>query len=183
MALDPFIELEKLQAMMDALKAVGGTPADQKAMNLEVTRDEIVPRAKVEVPVRSGDLRDSIRADATAVFGIILAGHRLEIPYGSVIHFGWATRGLGRLAQGDTAAQKRKSLKAAQMHSGRMSLAGSTLNKAARQAVGGPGRNPVRGGPIRPQPFIYEAIDARADAVVHNFEAQIMHRAALEMLL
>lgn len=181
MALDPVIELENLRQMMDALKAVGGTPADQKALNLSATRDEIVPRAKVEVPVRSGDLRDSIRADATAVYGIILAGHRMEIPYGSTIHFGWATRGLGRMAQG-TAAQKRKALKTAQMHAG-STFASSTINKAVRQATGGPGRNPVRGGPIRPQPFIYEAIDARADAVEKAFEHQIMQRAAIELLL
>lgn len=183
MALDPFIELETLRQMMEALKNVGGTPADQKALNLSAASEEIVPRAKVEVPVRSGNLRDSIRADATAVFGIILAGHRLELPYGSVVHFGWATRGLGRLAKGDTAAQKRKTLRSAQAHSGAQAFSNSAINKAARQAVGGPGRNPVRGGPIRPQPFIYEAIDARADAVERTFEAQIMHRAALELLL
>lgn len=177
------IELQNLREMQQALRRAGGTPDDAKRMNRDVVDELIVPEAKREVPVRRGRLKESIRSDSTAVYGYILAGSRGDVAYGGVIHFGWSTRGLGRLVAG-TAKERRAALSSAlERSSGTRTLTSRATNKAARHALGGKNRGAVRGGPIRPQPFIYDAIDHRANEVEDFYDRQLAHRFELEGLL
>ena len=59
---------------------------------LKVTHKEaaelVEKAAKVEVPVRSGTLKSTIRSSGTQTKAIVRAG-RASVPYAGVIHFGW----------------------------------------------------------------------------------------------
>ena len=56
------------------------------------TAAEIVAKqANNEVPVRSGRLRNTIRAGATQTSGVVRAG-TAKVPYAGPIHFGWGRR-------------------------------------------------------------------------------------------
>jgi len=184
--MNPNISIDGLLEAQRALRKAGGTPADAKAMNRKVVDEIIVPEAKRQVPVRSGDLKASIDSDATATYGYILAGDRGAVPYAGVIHFGWSTRGLGG-GLGGTAKDRRAALRSALAGSSTRVLTDRATNKAARYAGArtskGAGKGRVRGGPIAPNPFIYDAIDARSNEVFDAYERQLEHRFEIEGLL
>jgi HK97 gp10 family phage protein len=53
---------------------------------------EIVERqARSEVPVRSGNLKNTIRSSGQQRGGVVSAG-RAKVPYAGPIHFGWGRR-------------------------------------------------------------------------------------------
>jgi HK97 gp10 family phage protein len=79
----------------------------------------VAATARVEVPVKSGRLKRSIKAQATQKSASVKAGTAARVPYAAVVHFGWAKR-----------------------H-------------------------------IRPQPFIYEALDRRIAEVREAYERQL----------
>ncbi len=174
------VTVDGLDEALRARRRRAGTPADAKAMNKAVVDKIIVPRAKAEVPVRSGDLKASIDSDATAMYGIITAGGRGSVAYAGVIHFGWSTRGLGSKVSG-TAKEKRAKLKGAV--GGSKALTSRSTNKAVRLSGNRKGKGKVRGGPIAPQPFIYEAVDQRQNEVFKFYEQQLEDRARIEDLL
>lgn len=203
MAGGPAISLSGLKEAQAALRKVGGTPDDQRKLNRQVIDELIVPRAKIEVPVRSGALKQSIRSDATPTYGFVLAGRAGTLNYGPVVHFGWATRGMGR---GTT----RKQLMAAFESASAANFSGNSFGRRAvyratrrtKQDKGplvernGQGRytsmthrstqivrNRVRGGPIKPNPFVYDAISSQAEGVFNSFARQIEQRARIEELL
>jgi hypothetical protein len=179
---NPALKINGLVEAQMALRKAGGTPADAKAMNRKVVDEIIVPEAKRQVPVRSGDLKASIDSDATATFGYILAGDRGTVPYAGVIHFGWSTRGLGA-GLGGTVKDRRATLSSALGGSSSRNLTTRATNKAARYAAARSGKGRVRGGPIPPNPFIYDAIDGRAGEVFHAYEKQLETRFEIEGLL
>lgn len=91
MARAPRIQIEGLRETRRALKAISADAAkDMRPAHLEAA--EIVARqSKFEVPVRSGALRNSIRAAATQTRGQVRVGS-VGVPYAGPIHFGWPTR-------------------------------------------------------------------------------------------
>jgi len=179
---NPALTINGLVEAQMALRKAGGTPADAKRMNKQVVDEIIVPAAKGIVPVRSGNLKGSIDSDSTATAGYILAGDRGDIAYAGVIHFGWSTRGLGA-GLGGTAKERRAALSGALGKSGSRNLTTRATNKAARYAAARGGKGRVRGGPIPPNPFIYDAIDDRVDDVFHAYEKQLETRFEIEGLL
>lgn len=182
---NPTFKLDGLAEAQKALRSFGGTSADAKAMNKQAVDEVIVPPSKAGAPVRSGRLKGSIDSDSTAAHGYILAGKRGDVEYAGVIHFGWSTRGLGGNL-GGTAKERRARLSTALAQSGQTStrtLTKRATNKAARFAGDTKNRGRVRGGPIRPNPFIYEAIDGRHNDVFEFYEKQLEHRAEIEGLL
>lgn len=180
--MNPALTINGLVEAQMALRKAGGTPADAKRMNKQVVDEVIVPAAKGIVPVRSGNLKGSIDSDSTATAGYILAGDRGDIAYAGVIHFGWSTRGLGA-GLGGTAKERRAALRSALEGSGSRNLTTRATNKAARYAAARGGKGRVRGGPIPPNPFIYNAIDDRTDDVFHFYEKQLETRFEIEGLL
>jgi hypothetical protein len=182
---NPTITLDGLQQLQQALRAYGGSADDQRAANRAVIDRLIVPAARREAPRRSGRLAETLDSDASAVAGFILAGSRGDVEYAGVVHFGWATRGMGSGLSGN-AKERRAALGSALDRSGSTStrtLTRRATNKAARHSIGTGGRRPVRGGPIAPNPFIYDAIDSRSDEVFAFYEQQLDHRAEIEGLL
>ena len=180
--MNPALTINGLVEAQMALRKAGGTPADAKRMNKQVVDKIIVPAAKGIVPVRSGNLKASIDSDSTATAGYILAGDRGDIAYAGVIHFGWSTRGLGA-GLGGTLKERRAALRSALEKSGSRNLTTRATNKAARYSAARQGKGRVRGGPIPPNPFIYDAIDDRVDDVFHAYEKQLETRFELEGLL
>jgi hypothetical protein len=90
---------------------------DLKRINEEGV-EIVLEEALARVPVRSGDLKATVRGSATKTRGTIRAGFK-KIPYAGPIHFGWADRR------------------------------------------------------IKPNMFLYEAVDARRDEVADAYQEQI----------
>lgn len=176
--MNPTIEIEGLREAMEALKRMGGSPQDAKSLNRQVVEEVVEPGARRQVPVRSGRLKASIDSDATAMYGLILAGNKGDVRYAGVIHFGDATRGLGRGVSG-TLKERRAKLQSALARS-----EGTAFSKRSKAAVNKAARrNRQRGGPIAPNPFIYRAIDGRIPQIMRAYEDQLEHRAEIVGLL
>lgn len=173
--MNPKIEIEGLREAMEALKRMGGSPQDAKSLNKQVVEEVVEPGARRQVPVRSGRLKASIDSDATAMYGLILAGNKGDVRYAGVIHFGDATRGLGRGVSGSL-KERRAKLQSAVAGSSGSALGRKSANKAAR-------RNRQRGGPIAPNPFVYRAIDGRIPQIMRAYEDQLEQRAEIAGLL
>lgn len=154
------------------MKKAGGTVDDLKKVNedaAEVIRKESVRRA----PKRTGKLSRHIEVEATPTTGKVV-GQATVLPYFGPVHFGWVTRNATRGMSRKTAQQAFEG-----------TLTRSTINKSFRQSrnrtifyrdkttgyreIRGKKRA-VRGGPIKPQPFMYAAADARVDEVYLRYE-------------
>ena len=116
------------------------------------------------------------------MYGYILAGSQGDVAYGGVIHFGWSTRGLRPAGGGTAKGTARGAVVGARASSGTRTLTSGRRTRR-RSTLGRKNRGAVRGGPIRPQPFIYDAIDHRANEVEDFYDRQLAHRFELEGLL
>jgi hypothetical protein len=167
------IEVDGLREARAAVKKAGGSLDDLEKVNrdaAEVIQKDAVKRA----PRRSGKLARHVEVEASPTTGKVV-GQATVLPYFGPVHFGWVTRN----------ATKGLSRKTSQQALGGV-LTRSTINKAARQTknrtmfkrdtrfsgvrevVGR--KKAVRGGPIKPQPFLYAAADARVDEVFLRYE-------------
>ena len=113
------VEIKGLKELNKALRQAADEDLKKeiKAAHLEAAK-AVADQAKFEIPVRSGRLRDSIRATGTLKGGLVRAGSA-RVPYAGPIHFGWKARN------------------------------------------------------IRPQPFIYEALDKRIGDVLAAYEKSL----------
>ena len=84
----------------------------------------VADTAANRAPVRTGNLRDTIRASGTKTAGRVRAGFK-RVPYAGPVHFGWNTR--------------------------------PDSSKG------------WRGGPIAPNPFLYDALDERRGEVLNAY--------------
>ena len=96
---------------------------DLKELHLALA-EMVADRAASLAPVRTGRLRQTIRASGTKTGGRVRAGFK-RVPYAGPVHFGWATR---------------------------------------PDAAKG-----WRGGPIHPNPFLYDALDQRRNQVFNAY--------------
>jgi HK97 gp10 family phage protein len=120
------VKVEGLNQVLGKLRRLGDkdTPQAIRAANLQAAKT-VVDTAKVLVPRRTGALANTVRALATPRRAQVKAGSMgKKVPYGAVIHFGWARR-----------------------H-------------------------------IRPQPFLYQALDRRIGEVVAAYEKQLAEAVA-----
>lgn len=124
----PRIEVEGERELRRALRGVEGSTEDLKAAH-KAAAEVVAVQARIEVPVRSGRLKNTIRALGSKTIGQVAAGQGRAVRYAGPVHFGWPSR-----------------------------------------------PNPAkgwRGGPIRPQPFLYDAADKRQRAVVDEYDRHI----------
>tara|TARA_Y100001970_G_C13816930_1_gene642862 strand:+ start:252 stop:698 length:447 start_codon:yes stop_codon:yes gene_type:complete len=110
-------QLKRLDTLVDDLKEFH-TDLGELVMREALTR----------VPVRSGDLRDTVRSSGTKTRATVRAGYK-AVPYAGPVHWGWPTRPAPFMGW--------------------------------------------RGGPIRPNPFLYDALDDRRDEVIRAYEDKI----------
>ncbi len=90
------VKVTNLREITRALKAVGVPNSAVKAAGKE-SAQIVVNEARTLVPVRTGNLRNSIRLGATASSKVtISAGNnrsgRAGVPYANPIHWGWFKR-------------------------------------------------------------------------------------------
>lgn len=112
------VVIEGARELRKALNQYGDDAInDLKAAHLE-NANLVAGTAKTLVPVRTGNLRDTIRAAGTKTGGRVRAGFK-KVPYAGPIHFGWASRY------------------------------------------------------IKPQPFLYDALDQRRGEVIENYAQQL----------
>ena len=72
-----------------AREGMGDTELDNKMRAAsKAAAEKIVPFAKAAVPVRTGALQRTIKADATRRFGRIIAGTPTRVPYALAVHRG-----------------------------------------------------------------------------------------------
>lgn len=89
------VKVEGLPRLRRTLKQAGVDMKDLTKLNREAA-NTVLPVARALAPVgdpKNGHIRSTIRTGATQKAGIIRAGNK-KLPYGGVVHFGWAKRGI-----------------------------------------------------------------------------------------
>jgi hypothetical protein len=81
----------KIRKMDDGLERTAAK-GDMKATHKEAA-DAVLDKALSLVPVRSGNLKSTLRSSATQMSGRVRAGFA-RVPYAGPIHFGWPARGI-----------------------------------------------------------------------------------------
>lgn len=93
MAATPTYEVEGLNKLLRALEKLDDAAKEQfKEVGFRVG-EFVAQQAREEVPVRSGDLRGTIRPAKTARGAKIRSGNK-RVPYAGPIHFGWPARNI-----------------------------------------------------------------------------------------
>tara|TARA_B100000029_G_scaffold507419_1_gene591981 strand:- start:537 stop:989 length:453 start_codon:yes stop_codon:yes gene_type:complete len=89
---DPLFRVGGVAGMARSLRKLGDEELskEMRAASLEAA-EKIVPFAKKMVPVRTGQLRDSIKAGATRRYGRIIAGTPTRTKYARAVHRGHYT--------------------------------------------------------------------------------------------
>jgi hypothetical protein len=82
------LKTEGLAKASRALARAGDYAEDQRDLMHSIGQ-LVVDEAKTLAPVRSGALRDAIRAGRGKTKAVVRAGFR-RVPYAPVIHYGWA---------------------------------------------------------------------------------------------
>jgi len=167
------IKVDGLAEARAALRKAGASSEQLREPFLAAARI-VADAAERTVPRRTGQLAGSHGADATQRYGLVLA----DQPYAGAIHFGWSTRGLGRgrtkeelqeaLGGAFSARALNRSVRLSKVRmviKERDASTGRFAKGAKATAVQG-----IRGGPIRPNPWIYRAGDTRGDEVMLRFE-------------
>lgn len=164
-----YFRVEGLTEVQRALRKAGADAEALESVNKQAAG--IIQRAgQREAPVDSGRLRKGIIASATRSQGKVIG--LATVPYMGVIHFGWVTRNaLGVRGQTRKQAQARYE-GVLTKRAVNKALAGSK-RRVNRQT--GATRGAVRGGPIRPNPFLYRAAGDKinVDAVYKQYDEHV----------
>ena len=117
------VEAEGMRELRKKLRRMDNGMDNLKGLHLDLA-EIVANRAEALAPVRTGRLKQSIRAAGTQTAGRVRAGYK-RVPWTGPVHFGWATR---------------------------------------PDAAKG-----WRGGPIHPNPFLYDALDERHNQVFETY--------------
>jgi hypothetical protein len=127
------IEVQGVKVFTTRLKKMDdGTRKELKSVYIQ-SANIVFRNALPRVPVRSGNLKSTLRVSASTRSGSVRAGGKRLAPYAGPVHFGWPNR--------------------------------PNYNKE------------WFGGPIRPNTFLYAALDARRSEVEFQFARGVMKAA------
>lgn len=87
------IKVKGLKSAIKALQEIGVPAAEIKAAGSEAG-ELVANQARELVPVRSGNLRNTIRVSKALNKVSVLAGNNVRVPYAGPIHWGWAKRNI-----------------------------------------------------------------------------------------
>ena len=81
----------KVQGLQDALKALKaiGTPTAEVSAAAQQAGEIVASMSRSLVPVRSGDLRKTIKSKKQARKVLVSAGNNTTVPYANPSHWGW----------------------------------------------------------------------------------------------
>jgi hypothetical protein len=82
------IKVSGLNAAVKALRTIG-VPSSTIGEASQRAGDIVAQEGRSLVPVRSGDLRETIKARKVARKVVVSAGNNSRVPYANPIHFGW----------------------------------------------------------------------------------------------
>jgi len=82
------IKVEGLQQTIKSLRALGVDKTEIGSANFEAAQT-LIRRAKPLVPVRSGRLRETLKASKSQSYAQANAGSPKRVPYANPIHWGW----------------------------------------------------------------------------------------------
>ena len=82
------IKVSGLNQAVRALRTIG-VPSSTIGEASQQAGDIVANEARSLVPVRSGDLRTTIKAKKQARKVVVSAGNNTKVPYANPIHFGW----------------------------------------------------------------------------------------------
>lgn len=160
------VELEGLAEAQRDMRKYGASLDDMRDLYQRVG-DIGAEGGRRQAPVRTGRAKASTRGEGRPGFAIVKAGGP-ALPWVPPVHFGWTTRGLGR---GRSAEELIGALGSRSRHR-RNAKAGAFTDKALRKAARSQNRKSnavkgkVRGGPIRPNPWIYEGLDLNWSKII-----------------
>lgn len=81
------IKVEGLRETIKSLQSLGAEKAEFVEINLAVA-ETLMNKARPMVPVRTGNLANSMRASKTANYAQVAIG-KAKVPYAGAIHWGW----------------------------------------------------------------------------------------------
>lgn len=177
------VEATGVNRVRKQLRDLGlGDALDEALRPVHRTVSQIVATdASKRAPRRSGKLAATIEAvdDPKDRWPLVRAGGKGDVPYGGPIHFGWPTRGLHRNER--ALLEAKGSILAGRAGAG-FGLRAVGKVERRRRAVAKGRKGQIRGGPIKPQPFLYEAADARRGAVLDAYQDGVnrIYRDAIE---
>jgi hypothetical protein len=87
-----YIKTQGIAKLNRAMVAAGKDAEDNRELMFRLG-SIVADEAKSLAPVRSGALRDAIRAGRGKTKAVVRAGFR-SVPYAPVIHYGWADHGI-----------------------------------------------------------------------------------------
>jgi hypothetical protein len=98
---EPLFRAGGISALATSLRKIGDTElsAEMKAVTKEAA-EKVVPYAKKRVPVQTGRLQASIKAEGTRRFARIKAGTTKRVPYARAIHSGRNIGSTGKRTKG-----------------------------------------------------------------------------------
>lgn len=127
------IEVQGVKVVINNLRKMDdGTKSELKRVYFK-SANVVFRNAMPRVPVRTGNLKSTMRVTSSLRFGAVRVGGKRTAPYAGPIHFGWPNR-----------------------------------PQLQRDWYG---------GPIRPNTFLYSALDARRDEVEFMFFQGVMKAA------
>ena len=127
------IEVNGVKIVIKQLRKMDGETRNELKRVYIQSANIVYRNAMPRVPVRSGNLKSTMRVTSSVRSGAVRAGGKRSAPYAGPVHFGWPNR--------------------------------PNLSRS------------WYGGPIRPNTFLYSALDARRREVEDAFERGIMKAA------
>jgi hypothetical protein len=127
------IEVQGVKIVIKQLRKMDGETRNELKRVYIQSANIVYRNAMPRVPVRSGNLKSTMRVTSSVRSGAVRAGGKRSAPYAGPVHFGWPNR---------------------------PNLARSWY-----------------GGPIRPNTFLYSALDARRGEVEEAFRRGVMKAA------
>lgn len=167
------LEMEGLAELSRDLRRASASVDDMSRAHSAVA-DMVAQGARREVPVRTGRLKAAVHGIGKPSYALLVAGNA-GVEYAGPIHFGWATRGIGRGKKSEELIGTLGSKSRSRRHGTAGVFTDKVLRKAARSQnrKSNAKKGRVRGGPIAPNPFLYRALDQRFDAVVAEYDKHI----------
>lgn len=163
--------VKRVQQQLRSLGLGDALPEALRPVHREVS-NVVATAAKSMAPRRSGRLAGAVTAvdDPKDRWPLVRVGSRGEVPYGGPIHFGWPTRGLYR-ASSAVIGQSRILIESGQASGGYgLRAQGKIERRRARVKKGKSGKQLPRGGPIKPNLFLYEAADRRRGEILEAYQ-------------
>lgn len=172
------VRIDGIKEVRKALRDLDAGTDEHLHKTGRAAETSLVTAGRREVPRRTGTLASSLVGIGQGPWPEVQAGTKGSVAYAGPIHFGWPTRGLHRASQADF-----DRVVSHIQGGGGTSFGMKSVTKIRRRRESTRRRTALaRGGPIKPNPFLYRAADQRAGDIASSYQEALeqLTRAALE---